>query len=94
MLILSRQLLTQLKAKTNQPWRGGGQWPVLLFALINADRTLAEEVLYDKVAKVTEKISRIRMLGIVNDIANADGEFSDAEKKIVDKIRKITGKNG
>lgn len=59
--------------------------------LINADRELAEEVLYDKVSVIKDKIARIRVLGIVQQIANADGEFSAAEKKVVDKIRKITG---
>lgn len=58
--------------------------------LINADRQLAEEVLYDKVSVIKEKIARIRVIGVANQIANADGEFSDSEKKVVDKIRKLT----
>ncbi|MFA7278724.1 MAG: tellurite resistance TerB family protein [Sterolibacterium sp.] len=58
--------------------------------LINADRQLAEEVLYDKVAVIRDKIARIRVIGVASQIANADGEFSDSEKKVVDKIRKLT----
>jgi tellurite resistance protein len=59
--------------------------------LINADRQLAEEVLYDKVSTITDKIARIRVLGIASQIANSDGEFSATEKAVVDKIRRITG---
>jgi tellurite resistance protein len=58
--------------------------------LINADRQLAEEVLYDKVSVIRDKIARIRVIGIASQIANADGEFSPSEKKVVDKIRSMT----
>jgi tellurite resistance protein len=58
--------------------------------LINADRTLAEEVLYDKVSVIRDKVARIRVLGVASQIANADGEFSAAEKKVIDKIRSMT----
>lgn len=59
--------------------------------LINSDRVLAEEVLYDKVGKIKDKVARIRMLGIVSEIAEADGDFSEAEKKVVSKLRSLTG---
>lgn len=58
--------------------------------LINADKQLAEEVLYDKVATIKDKIARIRVLGIASQIANADGDFSASEKAVVDKIRRLT----
>lgn len=58
--------------------------------LINADRQLAEEVLYDSVSTINDKIARIRVIGIANQIANADGEFSPSEKAVVDKIRRLT----
>jgi tellurite resistance protein len=58
--------------------------------LINADRQLAEEVLYDKVSSIRDKIARIRVLGVATQIANADGEFSDPEKKVIEKIRRMT----
>jgi tellurite resistance protein len=58
--------------------------------LINADRQLAEEVLYDKVSSIRDKIARIRVIGVASQIANADGEFSPSEKAVVDKIRKLT----
>lgn len=58
--------------------------------LINADRQLAEDVLYDKVAGIRDKIARIRVIGVATQIANADGEFSDSEKRVIDKIRKMT----
>lgn len=59
--------------------------------LINADKQLAEKVLYDNVSKIKDIKARIRVIGIANEIANADGEFSESEKAVVDKIRKITG---
>lgn len=59
-------------------------------SLINSDRQLAEEVLYDKVSTISDKIARIRVIGIANQIANADGEFTASEKAVVDKIRKLT----
>lgn len=58
--------------------------------LINADRQLAEEVLFDKVSVIRDKIARIRVIGVASQIANADGEFSGSEKAVVDKIRKLT----
>lgn len=58
--------------------------------LINADRQLAEEVLYDKVSSIRDKIARIRVIGVASQIANADGEFSEAEKKVIEKIRRTT----
>lgn len=59
--------------------------------LINADRQLAEEVLYDRVSSIRDRIARIRVIGVASQIANADGEFSPSEKAVVEKIRKITG---
>jgi tellurite resistance protein len=59
-------------------------------SLINADRQLAEEVLYDKVSSIRDKIARIRVIGVASQIANADGEFSESEKRVIDKIRKLT----
>ncbi len=44
--------------------------------LINADRQLAEEVLHDKVRTIRDKVARIRVIGLVTQIANADGDFS------------------
>lgn len=58
--------------------------------LVSADATLATEVLIEKVSVIKDKIARIKVLGIAQQIANADGEFSDAEKKMVDKIRRAT----
>ncbi|WP_435018538.1 TerB family tellurite resistance protein [Tundrisphaera sp. TA3] len=58
--------------------------------LINADKQLAEEVLYDKVSVIRDKIARIRVIGIATQIANADGDFSKSEKDVVDKIRRMT----
>lgn len=58
--------------------------------LINSDKVLAEEVLFDKVSSIKDKIARIRVIGIANQIAMADGEFSASEKAVVDKIRRVT----
>lgn len=58
--------------------------------LINADRQLAEEVLYDKVSCIRDKIARIRVIGVATQIANADGEFTASEKAVIDKIRRLT----
>ena len=58
--------------------------------LINADRQLAEEVLYDKLSSIRDKIARIRVLGVATQIANADGDFSKSEKDVVEKIRRVT----
>lgn len=58
--------------------------------LINADHTLAQEVLFDKVLTIRDKVARIRVLGVANQIANADGNFSESEKKVVDKLRRLT----
>jgi tellurite resistance protein len=44
--------------------------------LINADRQLAEEVLYDKVRTIRDKVARIRVIGVATQIASADGDFS------------------
>jgi tellurite resistance protein len=59
--------------------------------LINSDRMLAEKVLYSQVASIKEIKARIRVIGVANQIANADGELSESEKKVIDKIRQITG---
>jgi tellurite resistance protein len=45
--------------------------------LINADRQLAEEVLYDKVRTIRDKVARIRVIGVATQIADADGDFSN-----------------
>jgi tellurite resistance protein len=45
--------------------------------LINADRQLAEEVLYDKVRTIRDKVARIRVIGVATQITNADGDFSN-----------------
>ena len=58
--------------------------------LINADRQLAEKVLYSQVSSIKEIKARIRVIGVATQIANADGEFSEPEKKVIDKIRSIT----
>ena len=59
--------------------------------LVNGDKQLATEELESYVSNIKDRVARIRILGIASQIANADGEFSDAEKKVVDRIRKITG---
>lgn len=58
--------------------------------LINADRQLAEEELYEKLEVIRDRVARIRVIGIATQIANADGEFSATEKAVVEKIRKLT----
>lgn len=59
--------------------------------LLESDKELATEVLEGKVSAVKDKTARIRMLGIAKQIANADDDFSAAEKQVVDRLRKITG---
>lgn len=58
--------------------------------LIDADLELATGLLIGKLSVIKDLTARIKVLGIAKAIANADGEFSDAEKKMVDKIRKAT----
>ncbi len=58
--------------------------------LINADKQLAEEVLYDKVRAITDKIARIRVIGVANQIAAADGTVTKEETAVIEKIRRIT----
>lgn len=59
--------------------------------LINADKSLAEEVLYDRVSTtIHDKIARIRVLGIAKQIAEADGIVAKEEQAVLDKIRRLT----
>lgn len=58
--------------------------------LMAADAALSKELLLEKVSVIKDRTARIKVLGIAQQIANADGDFSDAEKKMVDKIRSVT----
>lgn len=58
--------------------------------LVEADATLASDVLFGKLTAVKDITARIKLLGIAQQVANADGKFSDAEKRMVDAIRRRT----
>lgn len=55
--------------------------------ILGMDRALGVETLLAKVRKITDLEARVRIVGIATAIANADGDFSDPEKAMVERIR-------
>lgn len=55
--------------------------------LLGEDRDMAVEGLLGIVRKVTDAEARIRIAGIATKIANADGDYSAAEKAMVARIK-------
>lgn len=58
-----------------------------MHTVLGLDRVLGVETLLEKVRKVTDMESRARIASIATAIANADGDFSDSEKAMVERIR-------
>lgn len=55
--------------------------------LLGMDRTMGVETLLSRVGKITDMTARTRIVGIAVAIANADGDFSETEKAMVERIR-------
>lgn len=60
-----------------------------MHTILGMDRVLGVETLLEKVHKIKDLESRARIAQIAAAIANADGEFSEAEKKMVERIRGV-----
>lgn len=55
--------------------------------ILGMDRILGVETLLEKVHKIKDLESRARIAAVATAIANADGDFSDSEKAMVERIR-------
>lgn len=57
------------------------------FEMLGMDKILGTEMLLEKVHQIKGLEGRARIIGIVNAIANADGDFSEPERLMVERIR-------
>lgn len=57
--------------------------------LIGMDREYGGEALYDKIRAVSDSAARAKIATIAFQIAAADGNVDDSEKKVIDKIRSL-----
>lgn len=57
--------------------------------LIGMDRDYGGEALYDKIRAVSDSSARAKIATIAFQIAAADGNVDDSEKKVIDKIRSL-----
>lgn len=57
--------------------------------LIGMDREYGGEALYDRIRSISDPSARAKIATIAFQIAAADGNVDDSEKKVIDKIRAL-----
>lgn len=57
------------------------------FELLGMDRTLGVEALFGKVNKISDLSARARIVQIAEQVAAADGDVGDEEKKMIERLR-------